>query len=63
MISLSKNSHLISKRVPDLLDYSKNNGLIDYSGNVNEQLYKLFGIDEKNQQHIREVLASKNNKE
>lgn len=53
----------LAKKVPDLLDYSDNNGLIDYSGNVNEQLYKLFGIDEKNQQHIREVLASKNNKE
>ena len=53
----------LAKKVPDLLDYSDNNGLIDYSGNVNEQLYSLFGIDEKNQQHIREVLASKNNKE
>ena len=53
----------LAKKVPDLLDYSDNNGLIDYSGNVNEQLYKLFGIDEKNQQHIKEVLASKNTKE
>lgn len=53
----------LAKKVPDLLDYSDNNGLIDYSGNVNEQLYSLFGIDEKNQQYIREVLASKNNKE
>ena len=53
----------LAKKVPDLLDYSDNNGLIDYSGNINEQLYKLFGIDEKNQQHIKEVLASKNTKE
>ena len=53
----------LAKKVPDLLDYSDNNGLIDYSGNVNEQLYSLFGIDEKNLRHIREVLASKNNKE
>ncbi len=53
----------LAKKVPDLLDYSDNNGLIDYSGNVNEQLYKLFGIDEKNRQHIKEVLASKNTKE
>lgn len=53
----------LAKKVPDLLDYSDNNGLIDYSGNVNEQLYTLFGIDDQNQQHIREVLASKNNKE
>ncbi len=53
----------LAKKVPDLLDYSDSNGLIDYSGNVNEQLYKLFGIDDQNQQHIKEVLASKNNKE
>ena len=53
----------LAKKVPDLLDYSDSNGLIDYSGNVNEQLYKLFGIDEKNQQHIKEVLVGKNAKE
>lgn len=49
----------LAKKVPDLLDYTNDNGLIDYSGNVNEQLYQLFGIDEKNQQHIKEVLTSK----
>ncbi len=53
----------LAKKVPDLLDYTNDNGLIDYSGNVNEQLYQLFGIDEKNQQHIKEVLASKSAKE
>lgn len=51
----------LAKKVPDLLDYSDSNGLIDYSGNVNNQLYALFGIDDQNQQHIKEVLASKNN--
>ena len=50
-------------KVLGLLDYSDENGLIDYSGNVNEQLYNLFGIDEKNQQQIKEVLTSKNTKE
>ena len=49
----------LAKKVPDLMDYSDNNGLIDYSGNVNEQLYSLFGIDEKNQQHIKELLSSR----
>lgn len=53
----------LAKKVPDLLDYSDNNGLIDYCGNVNEQLYTLFGIDEKDQQHIKEVLTSKATKE
>ena len=49
----------LAKKVPDLLDYSDNNGLIDYSGNVNEQLYSLFGIDEKNQRHIKDLLSSR----
>lgn len=49
----------LAKKVPDLLDYTNTNGIIDYSGDVNTQLYKLFGIDENGQQHIKQVLASK----
>ena len=51
----------LAKKVPDLLDYSDANGIIDYNGNVNNQLYKLFGIDESNQHYIQEVLTSKEN--
>lgn len=49
----------LAKKVQDLLDYSDANGIIDYNGDVNAQLYKVFGIDDKNQLHIKEVLASK----
>ena len=49
----------LAKKVPDLMDYSKENPLIDYSKNINEQLYELFGIDENNQKHIKDVLATK----
>ena len=49
----------LAKKVPDLLDYSDANGIIDYCGDVNAQLYKEFGIDNRNQQYIKEVLASK----
>lgn len=49
----------LAKQFPDLLDYSDANGIIDYNGDVNDQLYKLFGIDDKNQQYVREVLTSK----
>ena len=49
----------LTKKVPDLLDYSDANGIIDYNGDVNVQLYELFGIDDRNQQHLREILASK----
>lgn len=49
----------LAKKVPDLLDYSDANGIIDYNDDVNTQLYELFGIDNQNQQYIKEVLASK----
>ena len=49
----------LAKQVPDLLDYSDGNRLIDFADNINEQLYKLFGISEKSQEHIKEVLSKK----
>ena len=49
----------LAKKVPDLLDYSDENGIIDYNRDVNAMLYKLFDINEINQQYIREVLALK----
>lgn len=49
----------LAKKVPDLLDYTDNNGLIDYNGDVNGQLYKLFGIDDAQQQYIKEYFLPK----
>ena len=49
----------LAKKVPDLLDYTDDNGIIDYSGDVNAQLYALFDINETEQQHIRQTLAEK----
>lgn len=49
----------LAKKVPDLLDYTDENGLIDYSGDVDAQLYALFGLNETDQQHIRKVLAER----
>lgn len=52
----------LAKKVPDLLDYSDKNGLIDYRGgqqDVDNQIYAFFGIDEKGQNYIQNVLASK----
>ncbi len=50
----------LAKKVPDLLDYTDNNGLIDYNGDVNKQLYKFFDVDEIQQQYVKEVLSTKN---
>ena len=49
----------LAKMVPDLLNYSDNNKIIDYDTNVDAQLYKLFKISTKEQQYIKEVLATK----
>ena len=49
----------LAKQVPDLLDYSDDNGLIDYEGEINSQLYELFGIGPNNQMHIQKVLSTK----
>ena len=46
----------LAKKVPDLLDYSDKNGIIDYNKDVSTQLYELFKINKKNQEHIHNVL-------
>ena len=49
----------LAKQVPDLLDYTDNNPFIDFNGDINAQLYKLFKISKKSQEHIKEVLSKK----
>lgn len=51
----------LAKKVPDLLDYTDTNSLIDYDKDINTQLYKLLGIDENGQKYIQNVHNSKNN--
>ena len=52
----------LAKKVPDLLTYSDENGIIDYNRDVNTQLYELFKINKKNQEHIHNVLLVLRNK-
>ena len=49
----------LARLVPDIKDYSDNNHIIDFSKDVDEQLFRLFDIDAHNQAHIREVVAKK----
>lgn len=49
----------LAKKVPDLLYYSDENGIIDYNRDVNAMLYRLFDINETSQQYIQEILALK----
>ena len=49
----------LAKQVPDILNYTDNNGLIDFSSDINNQMYALFDIDRASQIHIKEVLSKK----
>ncbi len=49
----------LAYKVPDLIDYTDDNGIVDYSKDVNTQLCKLFHIDERDQQYIKGVLSTK----
>ena len=49
----------LGKLVPDLLDYTDENGIIDYSQDVNAQLYRLFEIDESMQAIIKKTLSER----
>ena len=49
----------LGKLVPDLLDYTNDNEIIDYSQDVNLQLYRLFGIDATLQNIIEQTLAER----
>ena len=49
----------LAKKVPDLLDYSDSNALINFENDIDEQLYNLFHINEKNQLYVRNILFQK----
>ena len=46
----------LAKKVPDLLDYSDSNALINFENAIDEQLYNLFHINERNQLYVRNIL-------
>lgn len=47
-----------AKLTPDIIDYSNENGIIDFNKDINQQLYAILGVDEEGQKHIKNVLAS-----
>lgn len=49
----------LAKWVPDFLNYDSDNGLIDFSKDVNKQLYSIFEIGEQTQKYIEEVISRK----
>lgn len=41
------------------MDYSSKNTLIDFEKDVDKQLYKLFGITEREQKYISEFMSNR----
>ena len=52
----------LGKRVPDLDNYENNNGIIDFNGNIDIQLYKYFGITESEKEYIENRVKNIRNK-
>lgn len=49
----------LAKRVPDILDYSSSNELIDFSKDLNKQLYALIGLTEDEISYVESVIRIK----
>lgn len=49
----------LGKRVPDLMDYSYNNTLLDFTKELDPQLFDMFGITSSEQSYIASVVRNK----
>lgn len=49
----------LGKKVPDILDYSNGNTLVDFSKDLNCQLYNLIGLTDKEIEYIDSVVKVK----
>lgn len=50
----------LAKKVPDLLDYSNDNGLINFSKDINSQLSQLFHLTKQDEIYIKERIPKRN---
>lgn len=46
----------LAKLVPDIINYSNKNNLIDFSKDIDEQLYNLFNINNDEKVYIKDIL-------
>lgn len=49
----------LGKKVPDILDYTDDNGILDFSKDLNKQLYKLVGLSDNEIAYIESVVKAK----
>lgn len=48
----------LGKRVPDIINYKADNGFIDFSKNLDKQLYDLIALDEEDRAYIENKVKS-----
>ena len=44
----------LGKRVPDLMDYKSDNGFLDYSADIDEQLFQLFQLNQEDIAYVKQ---------
>lgn len=44
----------LGKRVPDLMDYKTDNGFLDYSADIDEQLFQLFQLNQEDIAYVKQ---------
>ena len=49
----------LGKKVPDIMDYTADNGIIDFSRDINKQLYTLVGLTEDEIAYVESVIRFK----
>ncbi len=49
----------LAKKVPDIMDYTFSNKLVDFTKDLNEQLYKLVGLTDDEIKYVESVVLSK----
>ena len=53
----------LGKMVPDFVDYSDANSYIDYSKNIDKQLFTLFSIEENEIAYMKQRVENPKGKE
>jgi hypothetical protein len=49
----------LAKKVPDIMDYTSSNELVDFSNDLNAQLYKLVGLTEDEIKYVESAIRFK----
>ena len=49
----------LAKKVPDLMDYTNKNAMVDFTDDLSEQLYSLVGLTDEEIRYVESIVHSK----